>query len=83
MSSIIGSDRGRPVYARHKLVSEMTPFELAEREAHEIEWRRNYWGVCPTGAEGRHAFTQRNIGRCLTQYTCTLCGRVQDVDSSD
>jgi hypothetical protein len=30
-----------------------------------------------------HEFTSRSVGRCITEYTCKLCGFVNVVDSSD
>jgi hypothetical protein len=30
-----------------------------------------------------HKWVEKNIGKCLHQYTCTLCGNSQTVDSSD
>lgn len=46
---------------------------------------------CPTGKVRLrpdmfpciHEYTEKNIGRCLHQHTCTHCGDVYDIDSSD
>lgn len=29
-----------------------------------------------------HAYTEKNIGHCLTRYTCSKCGHSKDIDSS-
>ena len=46
----------------------------------------NGWGWVRPGkdAECKHTFDAgRNVGRCLTQYTCKKCGAARVVDSSD
>jgi hypothetical protein len=30
-----------------------------------------------------HQYTSRNIGRCLTEYTCSECGHRYEIDSGD
>jgi hypothetical protein len=30
-----------------------------------------------------HKYISRNVGRCLTEYTCTECGDRYQIDSSD
>jgi hypothetical protein len=30
-----------------------------------------------------HEYETKNVGRCLTQYTCKKCGLTQTIDSSD
>lgn len=36
-----------------------------------------------TGNGCLHSYDGRNVGRCLTQYTCSKCGDRHDIDSSD
>jgi hypothetical protein len=31
----------------------------------------------------RHDYAARTIGRCLTEYTCKLCGKSKVIDSGD
>ena len=31
----------------------------------------------------KHEFNGRSVGRCITEYTCKLCGFIHTVDSSD
>lgn len=43
-------------------------------------------GQVPLNKEGKpckHEYTSRNIGRCLTEYTCKHCGHRYEIDSSD
>ena len=30
-----------------------------------------------------HTFSSKNIGRCLNEHTCTKCGYMETIDSSD
>ena len=45
----------------------------------------NHWGhTTAKDAQCVHTFDNgRNVGRCLTLYTCTKCGTKRTVDSSD
>ena len=39
---------------------------------------------CPPVEMGRHTWDDgRTLGRCLTRYTCIVCGAWKTVDSSD
>jgi hypothetical protein len=43
-------------------------------------------GRVPLRADGTactHDYQAKNVGRCLTQYTCTHCGDRYQIDSSD
>jgi len=35
------------------------------------------------GVPCTHKYTSRNVGRCLTEYTCTDCGDRYQIDSGD
>lgn len=45
----------------------------------------NYWdrkiSIFKFGCE--HQFKSKEVGRCLTKYTCEKCGFVETIDSSD
>lgn len=56
---------------RPKAVSDPVDYEYV----HDVEYFQ--WIDC------LHSFTQRNIGRCLNQYTCVHCNRTYEIDSSD
>ena len=30
-----------------------------------------------------HKYSSRNVGRCLTEYTCQFCGSRHEIDSGD
>ena len=43
-------------------------------------------GQVPVNKDGvgcTHSYTSMNVGRCLTQYTCTHCGDRYQIDSGD
>jgi hypothetical protein len=43
-------------------------------------------GRVPVNKDGvgcTHLYTSKNIGRCLTQYTCTHCEDCYQIDSGD
>ncbi len=31
----------------------------------------------------RHDYATRNVGRCVTEYTCKICGKFKVIDSGD
>jgi hypothetical protein len=35
------------------------------------------------GVPCTHKYTSRNVGRCLTEYTCSECGNSYEIDSGD
>lgn len=35
------------------------------------------------GVPCTHKYTSRNVGRCLTEYTCSDCGDRYEIDSGD
>ena len=37
----------------------------------------------PDGEACRHSYAYQNLGRCLSQYTCKLCGDKYVIDSGD
>jgi len=46
----------------------------------------NGWGYVEKGSNSEtciHTFTEKNIGRCLHEHTCSKCGEKRVVDSSD
>jgi len=43
-------------------------------------------GQVPLRSDGTpclHEYTSKNVGRCLTEYTCKHCGLIYQIDSSD
>ena len=43
-------------------------------------------GQVPLNKDGvpcTHSYTSRNVGRCLTEYTCEHCGDRYQIDSGD
>ena len=36
-----------------------------------------------TGVPCTHQYTSKNVGRCLTEYTCLKCGEIHRIDSGD
>ena len=46
-------------------------------------WGRNTPEIFKKCQKQKHKLTQKNIGRCLTEYTCPICGYSYEVDSSD
>jgi rubredoxin len=35
------------------------------------------------GVPCTHSYTSKTVGRCLTEYTCSHCGDVYQIDSGD
>jgi len=43
-------------------------------------------GECPVALEvdGRHTWVfKREVGRCVTEYECSVCGAIHTINSSD
>lgn len=40
-------------------------------------------GFNKNGVPCTHSYTGRNVGRCLTEYTCDQCGDTYQIDSGD
>jgi hypothetical protein len=36
-----------------------------------------------SGEPCKHSYTSKNVGRCLTEYTCSECGDRYQIDSGD
>jgi hypothetical protein len=37
----------------------------------------------PDGTPCTHSYSSKNVGRCLTQYTCVHCSESYQIDSGD
>ena len=52
-------------------------FAVAVERSHAGSVKYYSWRACD------HSFVSKNIGRCLTSYTCEHCGESYEIDSSD
>ena len=44
---------------------------------------RGYVNLNKDGVPCTHQYKSREVGRCLTRYTCVHCGGSYDIDSGD
>ena len=73
--------------SRYGTTDQHTPinwFQFADGNGYALaaeHWNKRVrifkWAVC------EHKYTERNVGRCLTERTCDNCGRKETIDSSD